>query len=148
MTRLTLLFIIILTSLTVYGQMKPNWQFRSEYLTYLTSPKDTIYIQDRHKLEKFTGLQYTDSTVLINYTSKAGDKFIINMTKGKFDQTKHKIHLADTVYKFIHNEKRIDNLIQVDLIDNKKSYGIDNDLPKTEIRELKIKWNEKWLSIP
>ena len=58
------------------------------------------------------------------------------------------MHLSDTVYKFIHNEKRIDYIIVRDSIDNKPAYGIDGNQPLTEIKQFKIKWNEKSLSIP
>lgn len=140
--------ILISTAFLSFGQMKPDWTFREEYIEGLLNIRDTIYIQDRHKLEKFTGLKCTDTTATINYTAKSDDKFVINIKKGKFEPTKHKLHLSDTVYKYIHNENRVDYTIAKYLIDGNRAYGIDSNSPRTEIKELKIKWNEKWLSIP
>jgi len=144
----TILILLTLTTQFAFGQMKPNWQFRSELMAQFISPKDTIYIQDRHHLEKLTVLQSTDTTATLNYTTKTGDKISIYIHCGKFEPTKHKLHLYDTIYKFIHNENRVDYLVSKDLIDGKRAYGIDGGLPRTEIKELKIKWNGKWLVIP
>lgn len=58
------------------------------------------------------------------------------------------MHLSDTVYKTIRNEKRVDYLIAKNLIDDKRAYGIDGDIPKTEIKFLKVKFNGKWLTVP
>lgn len=128
--------------------MKPGWKFRDEYISQLSSPKDTVYIEDRHKLEKFKGLNHTDTSVTISYTEKSGNKFKIRLCAGKFNKKRHKLHLADTVYKFIDNEKRFDYLVTKNLIDEKQAYGIDMGVPRTEIKSLKIIWNEKELLVP
>lgn len=130
------------------GQMKPRWQFKDELMAHLISPKDTVYIHDRHHLEKLNGLNSTDSTAILNYTSKTGNKVSISLGIGKFEPTKHKLHLSDTVYKFIHNEKRVDYLKGKNLIDGRRAYGIDGDIPKNEIKYIKIKFNGNWLTIP
>lgn len=128
--------------------MRPDWLFKRELMAHLNSPKDTMYIQDRHHLEKFRGLQSTDSSAIINYLTKSGDKILVSIGVGYFNPTKHKLHLSDTVYKSIHNEKRVDYLIAKNLIDGKRAYGIDGDIPKTEIKFLKLKYNDKWLTVP
>jgi hypothetical protein len=120
--------------------MKPNWQFRDELMDNMISPRDTIYICDRHKLEKFSGLQFTDTTATINYNTKKEDKISISIKTGKFDPPKHRLHLTDK-----GNEPNA--MIVVNQIDGKRAYGIDGDSPRREIKKLKIKWNDKWLTI-
>ena len=146
--RQFLLLLIILTTQFAFGQMKPRWLFKDELMAHLISPKDTIYIQDRHHLEKITGLKSTDTNAIINYSTKSGDKVSVSISIGSFEPAKHKLYLSDTVYKFIHNEKRIDYLKIKNLIDGKRAYGIDGDFPKTEIKSFKLKYNDKWLTIP
>ncbi len=114
----------------------------------MQTPKDTIYIQDRKKLEKIGGLKCTDTIVTFNSTTKSGDKISISIRNKKFIASNHTLNLADTVYKFIHNEKRIDYLIAKDLIDGRRAFGIDGTYPKVELSEIKIKWNDTWLTIP
>jgi len=130
------------------GQMKPNWKFRNELLANLISPQDTIYIQDRHNLEKFIGFKFTDTTATISYQTTMGDKIFVLIKEGKFEPTKHKLNLSDTVYKFINNKKQVDYLVVKNLIDDKQAFGIDGVVPNKEFRELKIKWDDKWLTIP
>lgn len=143
---LTLLFLTIFQN--VFGQMKPDWQFRSEYMAHLLAPKDTIYIEDRHHLEKFSVSSSNDSKAILNYTAKSGDKISINILTGKFEPSKHNLHINDTVFKSINNEKQVDHIVSKDLIDGTRAYGIDGGFPLKEIKELKIKWNDKWLAIP
>ena len=128
--------------------MKPNWQFRSEYMKNLISHNDTIYIQDRHHLEKISGLKSTDSSAAFNYTSLSGDKISFTINTGKFDPSKHQLHLNDTVFKLINNEKKIDYLEEKDLVDGHKAYGNDGNIPVKEIKTIKIKWNDVLLTIP
>ncbi|MBK7818295.1 MAG: hypothetical protein IPJ60_12715 [Sphingobacteriaceae bacterium] len=99
-------------------------------------------------MEKLNGLSFTDSSATLNCNSKTGNKVSIALGLGKFEPTKHKLYFSDTVWKFIHNEKRIDHLIAKNLIDDKLAYGVDGDFPKTEIKYIKIKFNGNWLTIP
>lgn len=114
----------------------------------MQTPKDTIYIQDRKQLEKIGGLKCTDTTVTFNSTTKAGDKISISIRNKKFIASAHTLDLADTVFKVIHNEKRVDYLISKDLIDGRRAFGIDGTYPKVELSEIKIKWNGTSLTIP
>lgn len=114
----------------------------------MQSPKDTIYIQDRKKLEKIDGLTCNDTNVTFNYKSKAGENIYISISNTKYLAANHTLLLLDTVYKFIHNQKKIDHLISKNIIDGKPAYGIDGGPPTFEISELKINWNYSWLIIP
>lgn len=143
--------ITLLTSLIVqlsYGQIKSNWGFKKELISYMQSPSDTIYIQDRKILEKIGGLKCTDTTVTFNYTTKSGDKVFISIKNSIFVPAKHTIYLSDTVFKFIHNEKRVDYLIEKNLIDGRPAYGNNTNYPQVEIEKIKIRWNDTWLIIP
>lgn len=141
-----LLFVLIVQ--TTLGQISNSWFFKRELIGYMQSPKDTIYIQDRKQLEKIGGLQCTDTTVTLHSKTKAGEGIFISIHNKKFVASNHTLDLADTVYKFTHNEKRVDYLIAKNLIDGKTAYGIDGGYPMLEIKELKIKWNNVWLTIP
>jgi hypothetical protein len=132
----------------VYCQIKNDWSFKRELISYMQSPKDTIYIEDRKKLERIGVLKCNDSLVTFNDTTKSGRRIFISISNTKFIADKHSLHLSDTVFKFIHNEKRIDYLITRNLIDGRPSYGTDGGYPNFEMNALKIKWNRNWLSIP
>lgn len=114
----------------------------------MQSPKDTVYIEDRKKLEKIGGLKCTAATAIFKSKTKTGDSIYISIRNKKFIASNHSLYLADTIFKFIHNEKRIDHLIAKDLIDGKRAFGIDANYPNVELSEIKIKWNHTWLKIP
>jgi len=100
----SLITIILLSNQIAFAQMKPHWQFKSELMSNLISPKDTIYIFDRHYLEK-----YTEKQTLIKeleYSTKSGDKSSVFIQSGAFEPLKHKLNLDEN------------------LIDEKKAYGI------------------------
>lgn len=132
----------------IMGQMKPEWQFRDEYLENLQSMDDTIYIQNRHKMERILGLRSDDTTATYNFLTKFQDKIFIKILCGQFEPFKHNIYLYDTIYKEIKQIKYVDHLLSRDLIDGKRGYGIDGKFPLKEIKEFKLKWNENWLDIP
>lgn len=140
--------IFLLTVQATFGQIRNSWTFKNELIGYMQTPKDTIYIQNRKKLEKIGGLKCNDTTATFNGTTKTGDRISISIRKNKFIASNHTLDLADTVYKFIHNEKRVDYLISKDLIDGRRAFGIDGTYPKVELSEIKIKWNNQWLTIP
>jgi hypothetical protein len=146
--RKTILIITnLIVTLTCLGQ---DWDksFRQELIRALNNPSDSIYIEDRKQLEKIKGRDCSEDILTFDYTSKKGHKIEIQIVKGPFDPSKHKIYLADTVYKFIHGQKRVDYLLVKNLIDGRYSYGIDGTVPRTEIKSLTIKWNEQNLIIP
>jgi len=146
--RKTILFITTLfSSLTCFGQ---NWDkvLRQELFDALVDPADSIYIEDRKQLEKVKGHDCSDSIVTFNYNTKARDKIEIQIEQDQFDPSKHKLNLADTVYKHIHGQKRVDYLEVKNIIDGRYSYGIDATIPKSEIKSLTVKWNGQKLTIP
>ena len=138
----------LLTVQTAFGQISDSWEFKRELIDYMQTPRDTIYIQDRMQLEKIGGLECTDTTVTFNYTTKTDDQIFISIHNKKFIATNHTLDLADTVYTFIHNKKRIDDLIVKNLIDGREAFGIDGTYPRVELDNIRIKWNNTWLTIP
>lgn len=146
--RSLLLLALSVTTQFAFGQIKPGWQFRDELMAHLISPKDTIYIQDRHKLEKVPDLKFTDSQVMLDGKLKSEDEVSITISFKNFETSSHKMYLSDTVYKIINNEKKVDYLISKNLINGKKAYGLDGGFPRTEIKDIQIEWNTKALLIP
>lgn len=130
------------------AQMKPHWFFHDELVEGLEHARDTVYIFDRTKLEKLGGIKTLTNGATINCKTKKGDSLFLFVREKKFERSKHKFHLEDTVYKLIHNRKIVDHVVENATIDGKRSYGVDGDVPKTEISELKIKWGSSWLKIP
>jgi hypothetical protein len=147
MKKIQLILILTLTTLCGYSQ---NWDevLRQELFESLIVQSDSIYISDRNELEKVTGLKCSDSILTYNYTSKIKDKIEIKIEKGIFSPSLHKLEIADTVYKYIHGENRVDYLKVKNIIDNRYSYGIDGSMPKSEISSMSILWNDRQVSIP
>lgn len=64
------------------------------------------------------------------------DTIEITITRGAFDKTKHKL-------KYFR-----DNKDQIELIDNKKYWGTDGGLPKTEYKSISIKIGSQNINLP
>ncbi|MBL4752870.1 MAG: hypothetical protein JKY52_04605 [Flavobacteriales bacterium] len=141
------LLTITLSSLTSLGQ---DWSnvMHEELIESLIDPSDSIYIADRNQLEKVTGYDCTDNMLTFIFTSKTKDKIEIAIEKGVFSRSQHILELADTVYKHIHGQKRVDYLKVKNIIDGRYSYGIDATIPKSEIKSMSVIWNRKSLAIP
>lgn len=136
--------------MTTFSSLGQDWDraLHQELIESLIDPSDSIFISDRKTLEKIKGHDCSDSIVTFNYTSKTGDKIEIKIEKGLFDPSKHKLDIADTVYKYIHGQKRVDYLKVKNIIDGKYSYGIDATMPQSEIKSLTVNWNGQILTIP
>lgn len=132
----------------VFGQMKPKWQFRDELIAHLNSPKDTVYIQNRHHLEKCTGLKSTTTSAQLAYTTRAGATLTVFIQTGKFDAKKHAIRISDTMYNATGTKSTINYSSSTYRIDGKKIYGRDGGLPKNELKELSVIWNGKRVAVP
>ena len=103
-------FILIFIALggTAGAQIKPNWPFRDELISYMQSPADTIYVKDRKQLQKVEGLVCKEPVATFNYTSKKGDRVFIKIVEGPFNPSQHAVAMPDTVFKVIHGQKRVD----------------------------------------
>jgi len=143
-----LLFLLFAELEHCSAQMKHYGFFHDELVKGIEHSKDTVYIFDRTNLEKLKGLKQLNNVAEIRCKTKNGDSINILFAASQFNSLKHKLRLADTVYKFIHNRKEVDYLIEKDIIDGTKSYGLAGDVPKTEISKLKIKWGRSWLIVP
>jgi hypothetical protein len=143
-----LAIILLLSSKVTFGQISNSWTFKNELIGYMQTPKDTIYIQDRKKLKKIRGLKCTDTTATFKGFTNIGDKISISIHNKKFIHSNHTLDLSDTVFKFMHNEKRVDYLITKDLIDGRVAFGIDGNYPNIELSDIKIQWNNIRLTIP
>jgi hypothetical protein len=141
-----MLFLATLSS--AFGQIKSNWPYRQELIDYMQAPSDTVYVQDRKKLERIEGFGCNDNTAWFNYLTKTGDSIYVRIVEGKFVPGKHKLYLEDTIFKYVNNKKLVDYTIERNIIDGRPAHGIFGDEPKIEMRILKIKWGRKWLMVP
>jgi len=141
MRRLMTIILTILTTISCFSQ---DWEksFRDELYNSLTNQTDSIYILDRQKLEKVSGMTCNNNIVTFSYLTQSKERIEIRIEKGDFEPSKHKIYLFDTI-STIANAHEVKNLI-----DNRYSYGIDRDMPKTEIKNISIKWSGLDISIP
>ena len=64
------------------------------------------------------------------------DSIEVTITQGKFDKKKHK-------FKFLK-----DYPTQIELIDNKKYWGMDGGMPTTQYEKIKIKIGNKIIFLP
>lgn len=117
-------------------------------MSELISPKDTMYIQNRHRLEKCTGLKSTTTSAHLAYTTRAGAPLTVFIQTGKFDAKKHVIRFSDTSYNATGKKPTIDYSTNTHRIDGKKFYGTDGDLPTNELKELLVIWNGKHVAVP
>ncbi len=138
------LMTIILTILTTLSCLSQDWEksFRDELYNSLTNPTDSIYILDRHQLEKVGDMTCNNKVVTFSYLTQSKERIEIRIEKGDFEPKKHKIYLFDTI-STIANAHEIKNLI-----DNRYSYGIDGDMPITVFKDMSIKWSGHDISIP
>lgn len=138
------LMTILMTLLTTISCFSQDWgkRFRHELFESLVNPADSIYVTDRKELERIVGMTCNENLVAFKYVAKNRDMIEIKIEKQDFEPSHHKVYLLDTV-------NVIDNGVEVkNLIDNRYSYGIDGTMPRTEIKRMSIKWNEKNLAIP
>lgn len=148
MRKIILFIITIFVTLTSYGQ---GWTkiLRKELFDALIDPSDSIYIETRKQLERVKGHNCSDSIVTFNYTTTKGDKIEIQIEERLFDLSKHKLDLIDTVvYVNNHGQKKVDCIKVKNIIDGKYSYGIDANMPISEIKSMTVKWNGHKLIIP
>ena len=131
-TKIVLLvvFLSLFRIVNAHAQLKPSWVFHDELIRGLESPKDTIYIENRKKLEKLTGLHIYPDSLEMHCTTRSKQAIRISLISSSFVPENHKINLP------------------ANLIDGRECYGIDQDYPKREIHSFKIKWDKKWLYIP
>ncbi len=114
------------------AQMKPGWVFHDELIAGLESTGDTIYIQDRKKLEKLTGLRAYDDSSVVNCKTRTGDRIHIAIERTDYVATNHASH----------------ELMTKNIIDRNNAYGVDETNPKKELKNPRIKWNQHWIAIP
>lgn len=131
------------------GQSITDCSYWKELKPGLTAISDTIYIQDRSKLEQVKGLDcHKDSLMTIDYTTTKGERIFIQLVNKPFEPKNHQLQLFDTIFKTENGIKKVDDVVVRDFIDGRKSYGIDGTVPRTEVSSAKIKWANTWLSIP
>jgi len=141
MRRLMTIILTILTTISCFSQ---DWEksFRDELYNSLSNTTDSIYILDRQKLEKVGGMTCNNNVVTFSYITQRKERIEITIEKRDFEPSKHKIYLFDTI-STVANAYEVKNLI-----DNRYSYGIDGDMPKTEFKKISIKWSGLDISIP
>lgn len=127
---------------------QPNTWSLDTWMTKLEKPSDSVYIQDRKQLYKLTGDTCFGERISFTSNTLTKESIFIVLQTSKFNAAYHKMDLNDTVFKYVHNEKRIDHIKAKNLIDGKLAFGIDGDVPKTEIRFIDIIWGKYWLDIP
>ena len=114
--------------------------FYSELVSKLNSKKDTIYIGSRHLLAKFNTIVMKDSIIILKYK-----QYEITIKSKDFNRNKHSLDVVDTVWK---SNAKVDYLKAKNIIDGKKAYGIDGNIPNTELWEFRIKVNQEVLQLP
>ncbi len=72
----------------------------------------------------------------VNSITLRKDSFEVTIFQSKFDKKKHK-------YKYVKNYP-----LQIELIDNKKYWGMDGGLPSTQFEKIIIKVGTKIISLP
>ena len=130
------------------AQIPKKWPHRKELLGYLLQPKDSIFIQNRKKLEALKGRKCNDSMLVFHTKTKSLEPLLIEIKFKRFEKGKHQLHLADTTYKMVNNKKTIDRVFIKNRIDGERSFGNDGEVPKKEIKSIRIVWNKKTLLIP
>lgn len=113
--------------------------FYRELLSRLDSEHDTVFIYPRHLLDRFDIDESHDSVI-----SLVHKQFRIDIISKDFESKRHSLDLVDTVRKA---NGEVDYLISKNIIDNTKAYGIDGNMPKTEISDFTIKINQKSITL-
>ena len=112
---------------------KGNWT----NIDYTNKGKDLngyVY-KDRYKLvSNFPALTVSQKTA--NSITLKKDKFEVTITQSKFDKGKHK-------FKYINGYPD-----QIELIDNKKYWGMDGGMPTTQFESIVIKVGQRRIKLP
>ncbi len=148
MKSFLLIFIWCCCTLVVQAQIPKRWPHKAELLSYLRTPKDSIFIQNRHKLEAIKGRKCTDTSLVFKYRTKSLQTIVIEIKVGSFKPKGHTYHFYDTVYKTSKGKRVIDKIICRNTIDGEKAYGNDCEIPTKVIKSITIYWNKKKLLIP
>jgi hypothetical protein len=87
MRRLMTIILTIFTTIYCFSQ---DWEksFRDELYNSLTNQTDSIYIQDRQKLEKVSGMTCKNNIVTFSYLTQINEKIEIRIEKGDFEPAK------------------------------------------------------------
>ena len=113
--------------------------FHKELLSKLEEKKDTIYICSRLLLEQFNTVEQQDSIITLEY-----NQYQVRILSKVFEPSKHNLNLVDTIRK---TDGKVDYLETKNIIDGSKAYGIDGDVPNTEIAQFMIKINQEVIQL-
>lgn len=113
--------------------------FHKELLSKLEDKKDTIYICSRHLLEQFNTLEQQDSIIILEY-----NQYQVRISLKVFEPNKHILDLIDTIRK---TDGKVDYLETKNIIDGSKAYGIDGNVPNTEIAQFMIKISQEVIQL-
>ena len=136
-----------------FSQIPSGWEFKDELISYMESPKDTIYIKDRKKLRRVrhrrcisNGVRFADSSLSV----------FIQISDKVFHSHHHKINLPliDTNDHSVYWDGLVDGKnaygIDFDDFDVKDVYGRDyiHEQPINDLANMNIVWNGVTLKIP
>ena len=76
------------------------------------------------------------------------DSLVFEAKETRFNSSKHKIHLDDTVYMTFNGQRRVDHLIGVNEIDGRIGWGVFDEIPEWQLTLLKLSINGKAVNIP
>ncbi len=113
--------------------------FYEELLSNLNDPRDTIYICSRHLLNKFNTIEHGDTLVKFGYK-----QYEVIITSSIFDKKVHSFDLIDTIYK---SNGEVDYIKAKNIIDGHMAFGIDGNMPSTELSEFIIKVDQKTIKV-
>ncbi len=113
--------------------------FHKELLSKLEEKQDTIFICSRHLLEQFNTVEQQDSLISLEY-----NQYQVRILSKVFEPSKHNLNLVDTIRK---TDGKVDYLETKNIIDGSKAYGIDGNVPNTEIAQFMIKINQEVIQL-
>jgi hypothetical protein len=117
-----------------------NIPFYNELKSKLININDTNYIYPRFLLKKFSLKIQIDSVAKYEL-----NQYKIIVKKRNFDPQNHSLDLVDSVFR---STGGIDYLEMKNLIDGVKAYGINGDIPKTELYYIELIINNDIFKIP
>jgi hypothetical protein len=152
MTKFLILCFIFFCSRIVFAQEETRFESEKWVLDYLLNyvleePADTQYIEIRNQNLKLESKICTNDKIVLSDTLKSGNRYYIEISSRPFEPHNHQITFDSSTVIHEYSPQK-SKRFAIGKIDGYEAYGIDGDIPNSEIGVFHVKINDISLDIP
>lgn len=140
--------LILISQFNCIAQVSVDWKYKKELFGYLQKADDSIYITDRANLEEIQSSRCTDTEVSYYTYTKAGEHIQLAIKSKKFLRSYHEIRFSDSIFSVVNKKKVLDSVVLLNKIDGRYAFGVNGEIPETEISSFIILRNNVKIVIP